>query len=260
MKAITNISWSQDNNVYKVVFLIGDAPPHMDYDDEVKFPQTLEMAKRKGIVVNAIQSGQQPQTAPVWQQIAALGGGRYFQVTNSGNAIAVSTPFDKKLSELASSLEQTRIFYGDAKQRKIQAEKIDASRKLEKELSEAALARRSTFNASISGKANFLGNNELVDALTSGRVDLDDIANEELPTGLKAMAPEEQKEFIQQQATRRDQLKQEIKKLSGSRQRYIEAQIAPSTAKESLDEKIYSAIKDQAKEKGLIYESDSAEY
>ncbi|MCP4431604.1 MAG: VWA domain-containing protein [Gammaproteobacteria bacterium] len=259
-EAVTRISWSQDNDVYKVVFLIGDAPPHMDYTDEVKFPQTLEMAKRRGIVINTIQSGQQPQTAPVWQQIAQLGNGRYFQVENSGNAVAVSTPFDKKLSELASSLEDTRIFYGDARQRKIQAEKIDAGKKLERELSEAALARRSTFNASTSGKANFLGDSELVDALSSGRVDLDDIAEQELPETLKAMAPEEQKDFIKQQGARRDQIKQEIRKLSDSRQRYIEAQITPDTAKESLDEKIYSAIKNQAKAKGLIYESDSAEY
>lgn len=258
--AVTRVSWSQDSDVYKVVFLIGDAPPHMDYSNEVQFPQTLEMAKQKGIVVNAIQSGQQAHTTQVWQQIAQLGDGRYFKVENSGNAVAVSTPFDKKLGELAASLEDTRIFYGDARQREIHAEKLDAGKKLEKELSEAALARRSTFNASTSGEANFLGDNELVDALSSGRVELDDIAEEELPASLRAMAPELKRDFIKQQGVRRDEIKQEIKKLSESRQRYIEAQIAPGTAKESLDEKIYSAIKDQAKAKGLVYESDSAEY
>lgn len=258
--AVTRVSWSQDSDVYKVVFLIGDAPPHMDYSNEVQFPQTLTLAKRKGIVVNAIQSGQQTHTAQVWQQIARLGDGRYFQVENTGNAVAVSTPFDKKLAELSASLEETRIFYGNAMQREIQAEKIGAGKKLEKELSEAALARRSTFNASASGKANFLGDNELVDALESGRVELDDIAEEELPASLRAMAPEVKRDFIKQQGTRRDKIKQEIKQLSASRQHYIEAQIAPEAARESLDEKIYSAIKDQAKAKGLVYESDSAEY
>jgi Mg-chelatase subunit ChlD len=258
--AVTRVSWSQDNDVYKVIFLIGDAPPHMDYSNEVQFPQTLEMAKRKGIVVNTIQSGQQPHTTQVWQQIARVGDGRYFQVENSGNAVAVRTPFDSTLAELSASLEDTRIFYGDVRQREIQAEKIDAGKKLKKELSEAALARRSTFNASASGKANFLGDNELIDALSSGRVDLDDIDEEELPASLRAMAPEVKRDFIKQQSERREEIKQQIKKLSASRQRYIEAQIAPDTAKESLDEKIYSAIKDQAKTKGLVYESDSAEY
>ncbi|MCP4431104.1 MAG: VWA domain-containing protein [Gammaproteobacteria bacterium] len=258
--AVNRISWSGDDNVYKVAFLIGDAPPHMDYQDDVKFPETLKLAKRKGIIVNTIQSGQQRETSPVWQNIAQLGFGEYFQVENSGNSVALSTPFDKKLSELAASLEDTRIFYGDLKQRKLQAQKIDASKKLREELSVSALARRSAFNATASGEANFLGNSELVDAISSGRVDLDDIADEELPASLSAMAPEEQKAHIATQAERRDQIKLEIRKLSSSRQRYIEEQLAPEATKDSLDEKIYSAVKNQAKTKGLIYESDRAEY
>ncbi len=32
------MSWSQDPNVYRVVFLVGDAPPHMDYQNDVKYP------------------------------------------------------------------------------------------------------------------------------------------------------------------------------------------------------------------------------
>ena len=258
--AINRISWSGDDNVYKVAFLIGDAPPHMDYQDDVKFPVTLNIAKRKGIIVNTIQSGQHRATGPVWQDIAQLGFGEYFQVENSGSAVALSTPFDKKLSDLAASLEDTRIFYGDLKQREIQAKKTVASKKLREELSESALARRSAFNATASGEANFLGNSELVDAISSGRVDLDDIADEELPASLSVMAPEEQRAHIAIQAERRDQIRQEIQKLSESRQHYIEAQLAPEAAKESLDEKIYSAVKDQAKAKGLIYESDRAEY
>ncbi len=258
--AINRISWSQDNNVYKVAFLIGDAPPHMDYHDDVKFPVTLEIAKRKGIIVNTIQSGRQQATGSVWQTISQLGSGQYFQVGNTGNAVAVSTPYDKKLSDLAASMEDTRIFYGNDKQREIQAKKVDASKKLRQALSEPALARRSAFNATASGEANFLGNNELVDAISSGRLELDDIADEELPSSLSAMAPEELKAHIASQAERRDLIKQEIRKLSESRQRYIEAQIAPEAASKSLDEKIYSAVKEQSKTKGLVYESEKAEY
>lgn len=258
--AVNQVSWSLQNDVYKVIFLIGDAPPHMDYENDIKYPQILDMAKHKGIVVNAIQSGQQTQTTPAWQQIAALGGGRYFQVENSGNAVALDTPFDKKLAKLANSLEQTKLFYGNDAQRTRHLEKAEVSRKLKNKLSEAALARRSTFNASGSGKSNFLGENELVDAVSSGRLNLDDIDEDELPATLKAMAPEQQKQFIEKQAARRDQIKLKILALSEQRRQYIEDQVTPGAAAESLDEKIYSAVKDQAKAKGLVYESDRAEY
>jgi Mg-chelatase subunit ChlD len=259
--AVNRISWSKDENVYKVAFLIGDAPPHMDYINDVKFPVSLEQAKQKGIIVNTIQSGQNGSTAPVWQNIALLGDGEYFQVENSGNAIAVATPFDKKLAELAASFEGTRLYYGDEEAKKSQKSKSKATSKLHDELSEPALARRGIYNATASGKSNFLGNNELVDAISSGRVELDDIDKDDMPASLQALAPEEQMEIITDQARRRDKIKNDIKKLSESRSNYIRQEIAAQGgASESLDEKIFGAVKEQAKAKGLIYESEAASY
>jgi hypothetical protein len=259
--AIHKVSWSNDSNVYRVVFLVGDAPPHMDYGNDVKYPVTLTAAAKKGIIVNAIQSGQHQFTRPAWQEIAALGHGEYFQVEASGNAVAVSTPFDEKLSRLAAALEDTRLYYGDAKTKKVQKAKLDANTRLRKELSSEALARRDTFNATASGKANLLGESELVDAISSGRVELDEIEEENLPASLQAMAPAEQIEVITEQAKRRDQLQQEIKKLSASRSNFIKEKIAAEGgADDSLDEKIYRAVKDQAASIGLTYDSDSASY
>jgi len=172
-------------------------------------------------VVNTIQSGQSAHTAPVWKNIAQLGYGEYFQVENSGNAVAVVTPYDKKLSELAASLEDTRLYFGDRETRERQEKKNEATRKIQQMSSEAALARRATFNATASGESNFLGESELVDAISSGRIELDDIEIDDMPASLQAMAPEDQM---------------------------------------ALDEKIYSAVKKQAKSKGLVYESEEARY
>ena len=106
-----------------------------------------------------------------------------------------------------------------------------------------------------------LGESELVDAISSGRVELNDIAEEKLPASLQAMAPAEQMEVITEQAKRRDELQQKIRKLSESRSNFIKEKIAAEGgADDSLDEKIYSAVKDQAAEVGLTYESDSASY
>ena len=259
--AVHDMSWSADSNTYKVVFLVGDAPPHMDYNNDVKYPVTLEAARRKGIVVNAIQSGQNQRTGPAWQQIASLGQGEYFQVEDSGNTVAVATPFDEKLSALAAELEDTRLYFGDKEAKKAQRAKLDANARLRKELSTEALARRDTFNATASGKANLLGDRELVDAITSGRVELDEIEEDNLPASLQALAPAEQMEVIGEQAKRRDKLQQEIRQLSESRGSYIKQKVeAEGGAEDSLDEKIYGAVKDQAASVGLTYDSDSASY
>ncbi len=155
--AVHDMSWSDDGNTYKVIFLVGDAPPHMDYPNDVKFPVTLETARHKGIVVNAIQSGQHQHTRPAWQQIAALGKGAYFQVEDSGNTVAVASPFDAELSALAAKLEATRLYFGDAETKQAQKSKLDANARLREELSSEALARRDTFNSTASGKANLSG-------------------------------------------------------------------------------------------------------
>ena len=259
--AVHDISWSQDDSTYKVIFLVGDAPPHMDYHNDVKYPVTLEAARRKGIVVNAIQSGQHQHTRPAWQHIAALGHGEYFQVEDSGNAVAVATPFDDQLSKLAAELEATRLYFGDEEAKKAQQAKLDANARLRRELSPEALARRDSFNATASGKTNLLGDNELVDAVTSGRVELDEIERHDMPAALLHMKPAEQKALIEETAQRREQLQREISALSESRNDYIRQKVeADGGADDSLDEKIYRAVKDQAASVGLSYDADSAHY
>ncbi|MBY0233046.1 MAG: VWA domain-containing protein, partial [Gemmataceae bacterium] len=38
--AVHKIKWSADKKTLKIVFLVGDAAPHMDYTDDVKYPET----------------------------------------------------------------------------------------------------------------------------------------------------------------------------------------------------------------------------
>ena len=149
--AVHRISWNQQSGTYKVVFLVGDAPPHMDYPNDVKYPVTLKAAKQKGIVVNAIQSGQMGNTTPAWQQIAQLGNGKYFQVENSGNAVAITTPFDEKIATLSAKMDDTRLYYGNKEEKEKQRRKQAASEKLHAASSLESRARRATFNASKSG-------------------------------------------------------------------------------------------------------------
>ncbi len=47
--AVHGMSWSQGDQAYRVIFLIGDAPPHMDYN-EVRYPWILADALVNGIV------------------------------------------------------------------------------------------------------------------------------------------------------------------------------------------------------------------
>jgi len=259
--AVHKVSWSQEGNVYKVVFLVGDAPPHMDYQDDVKYPATIAAAKTRGILINAIQCGQDGQTTRKWQQIAQLGSGRYFQVEQAGSAVAITTPFDEKLAELSAILDDTRLYYGTDEEKEVKRHKLEAADKLHAKSSVESRARRATFNASVAGKANLLGEGELVDDVTSGRVDLEKIDRDRLPATMQALAPEEQAALVNETAERRSELQRQIKELAHQRSGFLKRKVDErGGAKESLDDKIYSAVREQAAEMGLRYESDAPDY
>ena len=62
-EAVTNIAWSDDRAVLKIVFLVGDAPPHMDYEQDVRYPEVCQAAMKRDLVINAVQCGQEDETA-----------------------------------------------------------------------------------------------------------------------------------------------------------------------------------------------------
>jgi hypothetical protein len=259
--AVHKMLWSQDDDTYKVVFLIGDAPAHMDYQDDVKYPTTIAKALKKGIVINAIQSGKNRRTTTNWQQIATLGQGDFFQVDNNGNAVAIATPFDKQLADLSVELDNTRVYYGNKEAKRKQRSKVAASVKLHSKASEKSLARRATYNSSASGKNNFLGEGELVDEISSGVTSLSSISKSELPEVMKAMSPKAQVTYVKTKANERKELSKSIRELSEKRDTYLKEEVAKVGAnKDSFDAKIFGAIRSQAAKKGLIYEEDSAKY
>ena len=259
--AVHAISWSQDPQTYKAVFLVGDAPPHMDYPREVQYPETMAAAASKGIVVNSIQCGSRAQTASQWRQIARLGDGRYFRVGQAGSAVAITTPFDEKLAELSAELDETRLYYGSEEEKKKQAGKVAATAKLHASSSVASRARRATFNASKSGLVNLFGSRELVEDVASGRVELSDVSPDELPEPMQALAPEEQEALVERTAQRRNELKRQIDELADQRTSYLKEKVAESGgAKDSLDVQIYDAVREQAAGAGLSYELDAPTY
>jgi len=257
--AVHKMSWSQRDQAYQVIFLIGDAPPHMDYQDDVKYPAILASAAENGIIVNTIQCGNMPTTVTPWTQIASLGNGSFFQVEQAGSAVAYTTPYDEEIADLSAKLDGTRLYYGSEEEKGVMAAKVAATDKLEASASTASRARRAVFNTSVGGRANLLGENELVDAVASGTVTLDEIDADALPELIKPMAPAEQKAYIAGLAEERTELQRQIRSLSAGREDYLAKKVeAAGGLKDSLDQKLYDAVKEQGGKAGFEYEDGPA--
>ena len=175
--------------------------------------------------------------------------------------MAIVTPYDEKLARLSAKLDDTRLYYGTREEKEKQQHKVEATEKLHAAASVSSRARRATFNASKSGGANFLGEGELVDEVISGRVDLSRIDQDQLPEPMKAMSPEAQQVLISELAERRNGLQRQIKELSVQRSGYLKKKVEESGgARDSLDDKIYRTVREQAGKLGLSYAADAPAY
>ena len=253
--AINRISWSQDPSTYRVVFLVGDAPPHMDYQDDAKYPTTVAAAAAKGIVVNTIQCGNMRETVKPWQEIASLGHGRYFTVDQAGSAVAVATPFDDKIATLSAELDSTRLYYGSDEEKAAMAGKLEASERLRASASPAAQARRGVFNASEAGASNLIGGRDLAEDVAAGAVAFATVPEAELPKSIAALPRDKQEAAVAETAKKRQDLQHQIAELAKDRDAFIRKEIdAHGGAAGSLDQKIYDAVREQATPVGLDYE------
>ncbi len=258
-EALHQISWGQEAQTYRVIFLVGDAPPHMDYADDVKYPKTLTLAEQRGIRVNAIQCGSSSDTTRRWQQIAQLGNGAYFQVDQDGGAVAAASPYDDELAELSAELDATRIYYGSKAERTERKAKRDASARVLAEAPAPVLARRAAFAASKSGDSAIFGDKELVEEVAAGRLAVDDIPADELPEPLQALSPEEQRQTLAETSERRDRIKSRMTEVAEERARWMREKVAADGgAEDSLDHKLFDAVRTQAGAAGLDYDGAAA--
>ena len=97
----------------RIVFLVGDAPPHMDYAQDTKYPTTLAVAKQKDIIVNTVQAGDARDTERVWRDIAQSGNGRFIPIPqDGGQVVVIETPYDDDIIILQNEINRTVIPYG----------------------------------------------------------------------------------------------------------------------------------------------------
>lgn len=260
-KAVTDEGWSLDTSVYKVIFLVGDAPPHMDYKNDVKYPKSAKIAKNKGIVINTILCGSANDTAKIWKEISAATGGDFFQVSASGDSTDYETPYDKKLAEQSIELEKTKVYYGNAVEMEKSRRKLEVSKEIMRKSKASAIAQRSEFNISKSGKSNFLGENEMVESVSKGKIKIEDVKTKELPPEMQKMSLAEKKQFIADKQKARKEITQKIKNLSEERQAYIKEMIKKKkeNSKDSFDYKVSNSLRKQAKSKGIKI-SDEMKY
>jgi Mg-chelatase subunit ChlD len=243
-ESVNDISWSSDQeNTIKVIYLVGDFPPHMDYQNDVQYPQTVTMANQNDIVINTIQCGTHNVTTRIWKEIAQNSGGHFSRIAQSGNIKIVNTPMDQDFVALNIKLGQTLLPYGN----EVNRDAIRNKQKLAESAKVNVIADRLSFNNRLNKIIQSSG--DLIDDIENGIINLEDLNSDDLPEAMRNMTAIEKQNHITTLSNERKEYQRIIKSLAVERKQYI---LERTTNKDSsFDKEVIDAIKVLALKKGL---------
>jgi hypothetical protein len=240
--AVDDLKWTKGANVRRIVFLVGDAPPHMDYQNGPKYPAILHQAVQKDIEVHAIQAGDSNATKTIWKDIALRGGGSYIPIPQDGGQISeVQTPFDDEIINLQQRLDKTVVPYGAQETQAALEQKIldKASGSVSKRVDNSAF-----YSKRKSRKEVVTGGGDIISAVRNNDVELESVEQENLPVPMQSMSIEEQKSYVDGIIKERAKIEEEMYDLVQKRDEFIKSSEtkAESTEELSFDKAVRNAL------------------
>ena len=245
---VTKLSWTQGSEIRRIMFLVGDAPPHMDYAQDTKYPEVIRMARERGITVNAVQAGRARDTEQVWREIAQRGDGRYISIPqDGGQVLIIETPWDIEIIELQGRINGTVIPYGPRAQRSSVEQKTRQAAAAPPSVA-SEMAGYLNKSAARSGAA-VTGRGDLVADVAAGRQKLDQVKEDELTESLRAMTPHQRQATIDRQMVERKALNDRMGALIKKRDQYAleQRKNAPAKPTDSFDRAVAETLKAQLK-------------
>jgi len=247
--AVTKLGWSDKKQIKadRILFLVGDAPPHMNYQHDRKYPEIIADAVKKGIIVNTVQAGDDPTTRQFWKRMALLGNGDYLSIPQDGGRFAVIvTPYDDEILVIQRKLNLTIIPYGSVALRREVRSKAEMS---ERAAAPEAADMASFVSKSRKGEAVVTGGGDLVADMKEGRKKLAEVPQSELPENMQKMSAAEQANYLDAKASERAELSRQLAALVSRRDAFIFEQERASVASpaSSFDASVKGTLKKQIK-------------
>jgi len=246
---VTKMSWTQGAEICRIMFLVGDAPPHMDYAQDVKYQEVLRMARDRGIVVNAVQAGAARDTERVWREIAQMGQGRYIPIPqDGGHLVVIETPYDVEIIELQNRINGTVIPYGPRRQRSDVEQKTRQVAAAPVSVGTEIAGYMARNAAKNSGEA-ITGAGDLVSDVKAGRQKLAAVKDDDLPDQLRDVAPADRQAYLDKQMAERSKLNERMAGLVKQRDAYVrdQAKKSPTRTADSFDRAVEETLRAQVK-------------
>ncbi len=246
-RAIADLDWDKSKDVYKAIFIAGNEPFTQGPIDP---NNACRAAAALGVIVNTVHCGPaQEGINGGWRLGSALGGGRYLVINQDKLVRAVHTPQDDEILRLNGELNRTYVGYGALAPAAAgnQAAQDDNAKK--KAYSDAAVQRAVTKASPSYCNRQW----DLVDACKQKDFDVTKVEESSLPAELRDRKAEEKRAWIAGKEAERTALQKRILELNAERSSFL-AKAAKDKAKDTLDQVVTDAVKEEAAKKGYVFE------
>ena len=259
--ALHKIHWSEGSGVLRIIYLVGDAPPHMDYPQDIPYTVSCRQACEKGIIINTIQCGSIQSTTPIWQAIAHKAEGRFVQIAQDGGVQTVTTPFDGRLAEINAALAKTAVAYGPKAVREEGNNYLFAPETgynggavgIPMPCAAApCVASAAADRAGYCAKTGKVAALDLVDSIKEGKVRLEDVKTTDLPEEMQKLDLAERKAYLAKVEAERAKLQAEALELDRKRADFISQELRRRGGN-GFDDQVMDMLREQAKKVNLAY-------
>ncbi|MBC7486968.1 MAG: VWA domain-containing protein [Cytophagaceae bacterium] len=243
--ASRQLDWSADGGDLQIIFIAGNEP---FTQGSINYQIACEEAKKKNIIVNTIFCGDfQEGINTSWKSGADLTSGSYASIEQNSKTVFTPSPYDDKIDQLNTQLNNTYIEYGtEGKKRK----EAQATQDAESESYGAA----NKVNRAVSKSTHVYQNKswDMVDAAEDKSFDVTKVTKNELPQAMKNMSDDQKKSYVKQKTVEREKIKVEIQELNRKRTTFLLAQ-KKDEKENMLDKSMINSIKAQAEKNNFKF-------
>lgn len=245
-EAVKDLKWTEDAEELKLIFIAGNEPFTQGNTD---YKIACKDAISKGIIINTIYCGGYDEGVQTnWKDGADLADGNYININQDEQIVHIVAPQDEELIELGSKLNETYIAYGSyGEEYKKRQEDQD---KNASNMAPEVLVERTVTKSSKQYKNDSW---DLVDAKKLGKVNINELEDDELPEVMKSMNTKEREAYVEKMTQQREEIQVAINKLNEERRKYVADQLVEGQDN-TLDAAMLKIIREQAAEKNYEFE------
>jgi hypothetical protein len=252
--AAQGLAWSESTRDLKAILIAGN-------EDFVQGPLSMEKGfqptKERSIITHSIHCGSADKgIGHAWKKASELGGGQFMNIDQNAKVEYIETPYDQKLQDLNDELNTTYIPYGADGARGM-ANQVAQDRNAKK------MSKASSIQRAITKSGAYYTNDQwdLLDAVRTKKVQLDQIKTNALPKNMQTMTIVERKTYVQGRLEHRSSIQKKISTMKKQREVFLQEERARRAevkkevqgTTQRIDSAIVEALKIQAKKLGFTW-------